>query len=335
MIHDSFYDALAMQAAAIEAAVPDMPEHRFSLRYRRKKKSLIRAYEQKKARDSDIPTELHRIRVRQAIRIAILVVLSLMLLTSAGMYVTHYIGGLQANQQSTHSDAFALDWENAPRTLENAYRITYDLSEYDMEVMNDSIIQYWEKYSLGDKYIDYAYYPKEQYQNVRLNTEGTVPEEKDIGGYRVMYYVTPDGGKCMAWDNGTYIFNLFFNIEYDIAVHIVESIEAVKYRITYDLSSFTKEIVLDDSVMYWETYSSGDIFLDYLCFTKEAYQNVRLNTEGSTIENVKIGDCDALFFTTSDGTRCFDWDTGEYVLQLSSNMDYDTLLQIAESIETK
>ena len=37
-----------------------------------------------------------------------------LLLTSAGMYVTHYIGGLQANQRSIHSDAFALDWEADP-----------------------------------------------------------------------------------------------------------------------------------------------------------------------------------------------------------------------------
>lgn len=334
MIHDSFYDALAMQAAAIEAAVPDMPEHRFSLRYRRKKKSLIKAYEQKKARDSDIPTELHRIRARQAIRIAILVVLSLMLLTGAGMYVTHYIGGLQANQQSTHSDVFALDWENAPRTLENDYRIAYDLSDWNCEVLSDNILKYWENYTNGDKFLNYLCFTKEAFQNMQLNTEDAVIEKREISGYEALFFTNEEGSRCYIWNNDNYVFEIITNIDDDTAIKIAESIEAVKYRITYDLSSFTKEIVLDDSVMYWETYSSSDVFLDYLCFTKEAYQNVRLNTEGSTIENVKIGDCDALFFTTSDGTRCFDWDTGEYVLQLSSNMDHDTLLQIAESIKT-
>ena len=52
-------------------------------------------------------------------------------------------------------------------------------------------------------------------------------EEKEISGYHALYYVTPDGGKCLVWDNREYIFQLFFNIDYDIAVKIIESIEVL------------------------------------------------------------------------------------------------------------
>jgi hypothetical protein len=52
-------------------------------------------------------------------------------------------------------------------------------------------------------------------------------EEKIIKGYQALYYITPDGGKCLVWDNGEYIFQMFFNIDYDIAVKIIESIEVL------------------------------------------------------------------------------------------------------------
>ena len=118
-----------------------------------------------------------------------------------------------------------MDWESAPKKLEKSYRITYDLSEYDKEVLNDSIIQYWENYSKGDNYIDFAYYPKSMYQNIRLNTEGSDLEEKTINGYQALYYKTSDGGKCLVWDNGEYIFQMFFNIDYETALKIIESVE--------------------------------------------------------------------------------------------------------------
>ena len=67
MICDSFYEALAMQAAAAEAAIPEMPEHRFSLRYKQKKKALIKAYEKSKEQSSSFLSTFHKLRLHQKI----------------------------------------------------------------------------------------------------------------------------------------------------------------------------------------------------------------------------------------------------------------------------
>lgn len=207
--------------------IKTIPEHKFSWKYKRRKRAMIKAYQRTLEKPIDFVTEYQHISLRQHIRFAILVAVTALAATGAGVYVTHVIGGIMANQQSTHSDAFALDLEDAPEILEKSYRITYDLSDYGKDVWSDNIIQYRETYSKDNMYIDFSYYPKAMYQNIRLNTEGSDLEEKEISGYHALYYVTPDGGKCLVWDNREYIFQLFFNIDYDIAVKIIESIEVL------------------------------------------------------------------------------------------------------------
>ena len=207
--------------------IESMPEHRFSLRYRLKKRAMIKAYRRTldKGKNRDFDVEYRRISLRQRIRLAVLVAVTAMVATGAGLYVTYVIGGIKANQQSTHSDAFAMDLENAPNKLEKTYQITYDLSKFDKEVLCDDTLEYWENYTYSDSYINFIYKTKEEYQNVRLNTEGTVPEKHYINGYEALYFITNDGGQYLVWDNGEYIFELVFNIEYDTAVQIAESIE--------------------------------------------------------------------------------------------------------------
>ena len=220
------YSAFEGETRALAASydIAAMPDHRFSWRYKRRKRAIIKAYQRSLEKPVDFVKEYNNISLRQRVRLAVLIATAALAATGAGVYVTHIIGGIMANQQSTHSDAFAMDWESAPKKLEKSYRITYDLSEYDKEVLNDSIIQYWENYSKGDNYIDFAYYPKSMYQNIRLNTEGSDLEEKIINGYQALYYKTSDGGKCLVWDNGEYIFQMFFNIDYETAEKIIESV---------------------------------------------------------------------------------------------------------------
>lgn len=225
IMYSAFEGETRALAASYDIAV--MPDHRFSWRYKRRKRAIIKAYQRSLEKPVDFVKEYNNISLRQRVRLAVLIATAALAATGAGVYVTHIIGGIMAKQQSTHSNAFAIDWENAPETLEKSYRITYDLSEYSKDVWSDNIIQYRENYSKDNKYIDFSYYPKAMYQNIRLNTEGFDLEEKEISGYQALYYITPDGGKCLVWDNGEYIFQLFFNIDYDIAVKIIESIEVL------------------------------------------------------------------------------------------------------------
>lgn len=207
--------------------IETIPEHKFSWRYKRRKRAMIKAYQRSLEKPIDFVTEYRHISLRQRIRFAVLVAVTALAATGAGVYVTHIIGGIMANQQSTHSDAFALDWENAPKTLEKDYRILYDLRGYDKEIILDEEFEYWVRYSKDDKYINFIYTTKEEYQNVRLNTEGAEIIHLSINGADVMHFVTEDGSNGLIWDNGEYIFELYFNLYLEEGISLARSIESV------------------------------------------------------------------------------------------------------------
>ena len=333
-MNSALYDVFAAKAEMIEKSVSDdLPAHKFSLRYKRKKKALIKAYEQQREKGTDIQTTFRKIRVRQAIRFAVIAVLAAAMLTGAGLYVTHYIGGLKANQQSTHTDAFALDWENAPLTFNNRFCLTYDLSDYKKEVIIDNNNYYWEAYTNGDEFIDFTYSTKEMFQNVRLNTENAVIETRNVNGYDALYFKLDEKTQCLIWDNGEYIFDFIFSIDYDTALQIAESIRPMKYHITYDLSDYDMEIISDYDFKYWEKYKKDDKYIAFIYQTKDVYQNSRLNTEGAIIENRNVNGYEALYFERANGAKCLVWDNGDYIFEIQTNLDYDTALQIAESIK--
>ena len=209
----------------------DDSDVRFSWQYKRKRKAMITAYRKTSERPVGFDEKYRKVRLGQRIKLAVLVAVTALFITGAGMYITHYVGGLMAKQYDDHSDGFALDWENAPRTLEKSYRINCDLSDYDMEIVCDDEYQYWEYYSKQEpsyQYINFSCDVKEGFQNARLNTEGSEIERISINGYDGIYYVTHDGGNCLIWDNGEYILQLFFNIEYETGFEIAESISEIK-----------------------------------------------------------------------------------------------------------
>lgn len=229
MNNNNLYQALEKYVADSAVTLDNTGDSdvRFSWQYKRKRKAMITAYRKTSERPVGFDEKYRKVRFGQKIRFAVLVAVTALLMTGAAVYITHYIGGLMAKQYDDHSDGFALDWENAPRTLEKAYRINCDLSDFDMEIVCDDEYQYWEYYSKQEpsyQYINFSYGVKEGFQNVRLNTEGSEIEKININGNDGIYYVTPDGGKCLIWDNGEYIFEFYFNIEYKMGIKIAESI---------------------------------------------------------------------------------------------------------------
>ena len=223
MIYGTFYEALAMQAAAIEAAVPEMPEHRFSLRYKRKKRALIKAYEKSKLCNERIFEAFRKLRLRQKIRAAVLIVLSVLLLTGAGVYITHHFGGLTAKQYDTHTMMYAED-PDATETLLEHFRIAYDLSGFSKEIMCDDEHVYWEKWEDNDRHISFSFQIKHG-TGMRMNTEDSSVKYVDINGYEAFYYIAHDTVHCLTWDNGDYLFSFdFAGIDYETGIEIAKSI---------------------------------------------------------------------------------------------------------------
>ena len=225
MKYDSFYNALAMQAAS-EADVPEMPEHKFSARYNRKKKALISSYEKSMSHHESISETFRNLRLRQKIRVTVLIVLSVLLLTGAGVYITHRFGDITAQQYWDHSIAH-IDVEGAPEMIVDRYEIGYDLSGLSKEVITDDEFHYWEVWTNEGIEIDYSYKVKHGLTTA-MNTEGSKVTGITVNGHEGIYFMTPNETHFLVWDNGDYLFEMLFTgIDYETGIEIAESVRKV------------------------------------------------------------------------------------------------------------
>lgn len=220
------YDVLAERVDALARSFDDnVPYHKFSRRYIRKEKAILKAYLKSKEKQESIDCAYNNIKCGNRIKFAVIVVIAALLLTGFTIYITHYIGNLQINEYDTHSFAFALDSDNAPKTLENRYEITYDLSDWKKTIVEDIDILYFETYRNNDKGINFSYSVKSSYQGVRFNTEGSTIETKALGDKTATFYISPTGTECLIWDNEDCVMEFFYNgISYEQAVEIISTI---------------------------------------------------------------------------------------------------------------
>lgn len=223
---NKLHTALEMSIKDMNAAYDEneVISHRFSWRYKRKKRAIIKAYQQSLQRPEEFDRRYRKISFRQKVLIAAMAIVMAALLTGAGVVVTYYIGGIRVEQQSTHTDAFAMDWESAPSTLEKTYSISYDLSNYEKNILSDDEYQYWAEYTNNTDYIDFMYWVKEAYQNARVNTEESAIGSMTINGFDALYFQRNEKDQVLIWDNGEYIFELHSNLDISVIKLIAETI---------------------------------------------------------------------------------------------------------------
>ena len=226
MKYDSFYNALAMQAAAEENTVPDMPEHRFSRKYEHEKKLLIKAYEKSQSHNESVAGTFRKLHFRRKIQVAVLIVLSILLLTGAGVYITHRFGDITAKQYWDHSIAH-VEVEGAPEKIVDRYEIGYDLSGLSKEVIADNEFHYWEEWTDEGIEIEFSYKVKHGLTTA-MNTEGSTVTNVTINGHEGVYFMTPNETHFLIWDNGDYLFEMLFTgIDYETGIEIAESVRKV------------------------------------------------------------------------------------------------------------
>lgn len=220
------YDVLAERVAILaESFDNNVPYHRFSHRYMRKEKGILKAYLKSKEKQESIDYAYNNIRRGNRIKFAVAVVIAALFLAGFTIYITHIIGNLQINEYDTHSLAFAKNIDNSPQILEKRYEIKYDLSDWNKDIMTDNEHLYWELYKLDDNYFSFSYCVKSSYQGMRYNTEESQIDSVTINNYQAAYFTTRKGVHCLTYDNGDYIFEFDFTIEYDKAIKIINSIE--------------------------------------------------------------------------------------------------------------
>lgn len=221
------YDVLSERVEMLAESFDDnVPFHRFSRRYMRKEREILKAYLKSKEKQESIDCAYNNIRRGNRIKFAVIVVIAALLLTGFTVYITRYIGNLQINEYDTHSFVYPVDVENSPTILESKYEITYDLSDWDKTVVEDINTLYFETYRRKDKGINFIYRVKSYYQGVRINTEGSDIRTKNIGDNTATFFISPTGVECLLWDNGDCIMEFSYKgITYNQAMEIISTIK--------------------------------------------------------------------------------------------------------------
>lgn len=341
VICDTFYEALAMQAAAIEAAVPEMPEHRFSLRYKRKKKALIKAYEKSKEKNTDIHVEFGKIRSKQRLRFALLIIVLSIVMTGALGCIVFYWGGIRVEKHNGYSrfEYDGEDIESAPKTLYPSYYLTADMSGWDKEINEDSEEKHIETYRNDNKTVIFRYtdywlyqeeYPKFNTEELRTQTNGSethITIHKEFGGELPRFMHTDDN----------YIYELLYDgISKEDARALFDTIKPLRYQITYDLSDWVKDpdFGADDRCFINSTiYDRGEETIYFEVCIKEIFNGLEISYDSVEVKNAYVNGYEALCYFYSGGGYTIFWDNGDYIFKLTSDLPFETGLEVAESIK--
>ena len=108
-----------------------------------------------------------------------------------------------------------------------------------------------------------------------------------------------------------------------------------KYEITADLSGYEKQLNFEDDYQFIYIYEKGDTCILFSQMTFEAFQGMRINTEGTEdkISSEDINGISALYFETYLDEKEIVWDNGEYIFMVGSyGISKNELLDICRSV---
>lgn len=209
------------------AVYESMPEHRFSLRFRRRMRKLL---------GGGVPEwETKHIPLRKAVTLAIITVILLAFITGATLLIYKLWDKFQLHDVGEHTFLVALDIEGAPTTLEEKYRLGIDLSGYSENVLSDDEYEYWAEYHElnGNRVIGFSQSIKEQYQDESfwLNTENAMvmPMEIMVNNCKGIFFQNYLGDMEIIWDCGDYIIQVGgYSFSKDELILLAETVQKVE-----------------------------------------------------------------------------------------------------------
>lgn len=126
------------------------------------------------------------------------------------------------------------------------------------------------------------------------------------------------------------IFEKYSIIQHDGEESAPESIEDI-YEITCDLVEYTVLYEEITASFINRIYVKDKVEIDYSQWVKGEYKQ-NWNTEDAEIEHIEINGYKAIIFTDNHHYNHIIWENHEYIFTLSTNMDKNSLIRIAEFV---
>lgn len=112
------------------------------------------------------------------------------------------------------------------------------------------------------------------------------------------------------------------------APEIIEEI----YNITYDLNNYSIDYQEYNEIFRNTVYVNDDYVIDFSQYTKSAYDLI-INTENAETIAIDINGNEAVYFYDNHNYSHIIWDIGDYIIDISSNINKNKLINIAKSVE--
>ena len=129
-----------------------------------------------------------------------------------------------SNLLGTYSDVVIETDKQHPVTIEDAYEITYDLSDYRID-FEDNCELYRDKiYINGNNAVYFQQHTQGSFNGINLNTEKAEIIDTEINGYPATFYYDINNAPHFIWDNGEYIFYLWSNLSKEEMLEIAKSV---------------------------------------------------------------------------------------------------------------
>lgn len=198
-----------------------LPDHRFSHRFKKKIKSLLK--ENKAYQSKNIP-------LNRKLKIALIAAILAVLFTGAAFGVYTIWEKYQIKNYGLYSMLYISEPQGAPRILEEKYEIGLDLNEYQEIIHTDLEMDFFAEYrSLkNETVITYSQSTYEVGEQTFINTENALvmPCEITINGYEGIYFETYYGERVIVWCTEDYVFSVTgANIGKNELITIAESVK--------------------------------------------------------------------------------------------------------------
>ena len=203
-----------------------LPDHHFSLRFKRKMRKLL------SGGTNSLVLKTPHFSLRKSMKLA-LIVLVTALITGAAFAAYKLWDNYRIRDMRTYSFLDITNIDDAPSTIKERYSVSVSTDGYFENVLLNDEYNYWVEYTHQKNGTAFSLQQtvKSSYQNVFLNTEDSLenPSEILISGYHGIYFETHDGEKCIIWDQGDYILDVScYGISKCELIRIAESVQKVE-----------------------------------------------------------------------------------------------------------
>ena len=214
----ALFDALTSD---YENSIPTIEEHIFSPKFEKQMKRLINR------RNKPYYRIINTVGKRVAcIAIVILIISSVTVMSVEAL--RNAVADFFVRMYEKFSTVQSVDDDDvSPKTIEDIYEITYDLSEFiiDYDYLDD--YSRYITYIKDDFVIYYEQYTKEMYDK-NVNTEDAEISTLLINGHEAVYFQDNHQNYNLIWDNDDYIISIGTNISKDALIEIAESVQIVE-----------------------------------------------------------------------------------------------------------